>query len=74
MAKHFFLKKLINKNNFRDLFRKRSTRRSKRRACSPLNVAASACLTGNGGTNPSTPVNGVGIHEFITPPGSAQSR
>lgn len=69
------IKKKILINLFhRDLFRKRSTRRSKRRACSPLNVAASACLTGNGGTNPSTPVNGNGINEFITPPGSAQSR
>lgn len=60
---------------YRDLFRKRSYRKSKRRACSPL---GSACLSGNGGTNPSTPVsattNNLGCNEFNTPPSSAQSR
>lgn len=41
----------------RDLFRKRSYRKSKRRACSPLGGAATACLTGGNATNPSSPVN-----------------
>ncbi|XP_037050970.1 ras-related protein RSR1 isoform X2 [Bradysia coprophila] len=66
--------KLENPEKSRDLFRKRSYRKSKRRACSPL---GSACLSGNGGTNPSTPVsattNNLGCNEFNTPPSSAQS-
>lgn len=60
----------------RDLFRKRSTRKSKRRACSPLGSAATACLTGSGGTNPGTPVSigpAVTGHDYPTPPGSAHS-
>ncbi|GAB0089658.1 hypothetical protein DMENIID0001_042370 [Sergentomyia squamirostris] len=69
--------KLENPEKSRDLFRKRSTRKSKRRACSPLGSAATACLTGSGGTNPGTPVSigpvaGTG-HDCPTPPGSAQS-
>ncbi|KAJ6641462.1 GTP-binding protein GEM [Pseudolycoriella hygida] len=67
--------KLENPEKSRDLFRKRSYRKSKRRACSPL---GSACLSGNGGTSPSTPVsatvNNMGCKEFDTPPSSAQSR
>ncbi|XP_012161361.1 uncharacterized protein LOC101452925 isoform X1 [Ceratitis capitata] len=62
--------KLENPEKSRDLFRKRSIRKSKRRACSPL---GGACLTG--GTNPNTPqgpVNNV-ISDVNTPPGSAQS-
>lgn len=59
----------------RDLFRKRSCRKSKRRACSPL---GSACLTGNGGTQPGTPVSvgpiNCSSNELSTPPSSAQSR
>ncbi|KAG4069972.1 hypothetical protein HA402_015196 [Bradysia odoriphaga] len=66
--------KLENPEKSRDLFRKRSCRKSKRRACSPL---GSACLSGNGGTSPSTPVsattNNLGCNEFNTPPSSAQS-
>ncbi|XP_037904122.1 uncharacterized protein LOC119647289 isoform X2 [Hermetia illucens] len=67
--------KLENPEKSRDLFRKRSCRKSKRRACSPLGVAATACLTGNGGTNPSTPMGPPTnlISEFNTPPGSAHS-
>ncbi|XP_062553292.1 serine-rich adhesin for platelets isoform X2 [Armigeres subalbatus] len=67
--------KLENPEKSRDLFRKRSIRKSKRRACSPLGGAI--CLSGlGGGTNPSTPVSGTpvaggGFAE--TPPGSAQS-
>ncbi|XP_055838703.1 bromodomain-containing protein DDB_G0270170 isoform X2 [Episyrphus balteatus] len=64
--------KLENPEKSRDLFRKRSTRKSKRRACSPL---GGACLTGNGGTNPNTPVgpaNNV-ITDVSTPPGSSHS-
>ncbi|XP_055916016.1 myb-like protein Q isoform X2 [Eupeodes corollae] len=64
--------KLENPEKSRDLFRKRSTRKSKRRACSPL---GGACLTGNGGTNPNTPVgpaNNV-IADVSTPPGSSHS-
>ncbi|XP_059614332.1 uncharacterized protein LOC132260315 isoform X2 [Phlebotomus argentipes] len=68
--------KLENPEKSRDLFRKRSTRKSKRRACSPLGVAATACLTGSGGTNPGTPVS-LGPtttgHDYQTPPGSAHS-
>ncbi|XP_055688182.1 uncharacterized protein LOC129792837 isoform X1 [Lutzomyia longipalpis] len=68
--------KLENPEKSRDLFRKRSTRKSKRRACSPLGSAATACLTGSGGTNPGTPVSigpTVTGHDYPTPPGSAQS-
>lgn len=57
----------------RDLFRKRSCRKSKRRSCSPLGTA---CLSGNGATNPSTPI-GMGpldMNECPTPPSSAQNR
>ncbi|XP_050096315.1 uncharacterized protein LOC126578097 isoform X2 [Anopheles aquasalis] len=75
--------KLENPEKSRDLFRKRSIRKSKRRACSPLGGAI--CLAGMGGsTNPSTPVSGPpasgggvgggaagGLVE--TPPGSAHS-
>ncbi|XP_035792927.1 mucin-5AC-like isoform X2 [Anopheles albimanus] len=77
--------KLENPEKSRDLFRKRSIRKSKRRACSPLGGAI--CLAGMGGsTNPSTPVSGTpasgggaggvgggaaGLVE--TPPGSAHS-
>ncbi|XP_058054471.1 uncharacterized protein LOC131206095 [Anopheles bellator] len=66
--------KLENPEKSRDLFRKRSIRKSKRRACSPLGGAI--CLAGIGGnTNPSTPVSGPpapgGFVE--TPPGSAHS-
>nr|XP_029726453.1 uncharacterized protein LOC109423306 isoform X1 [Aedes albopictus]XP_029726455.1 uncharacterized protein LOC109423306 isoform X1 [Aedes albopictus] len=67
--------KLENPEKSRDLFRKRSIRKSKRRACSPLGGAI--CLSGmGGGTNPSTPVTGTpvaggGFAE--TPPGSAHS-
>lgn len=75
--------KLENPEKSRDLFRKRSIRKSKRRACSPLGGAI--CLSGmGGGTNPSTPVSGVpasggiggggGGGNFVeTPPGSAHS-
>lgn len=58
---------------FRDLFRKRSCRKSKRRSCSPLGTA---CLSGNGATNPSTPIS-MGpndINDCPTPPSSAQNR
>jgi len=48
----------------RDLFRKRSIRKSKRRACSPLNAG---CLNAN------TPLGPLG-EAVATPPGSAQSR
>ncbi|XP_058838177.1 uncharacterized protein LOC131693922 isoform X1 [Topomyia yanbarensis] len=72
--------KLENPEKSRDLFRKRSIRKSKRRACSPLGGAI--CLSGlgggggGGGTNPSTPVSmgpvpGGGFAD--TPPGSAHS-
>ncbi|XP_058458456.1 uncharacterized protein LOC131435017 isoform X1 [Malaya genurostris] len=67
--------KLENPEKSRDLFRKRSIRKSKRRACSPLGGAI--CLSGlGGGTNPSTPVStgpipGGGLAD--TPPGSAHS-
>ncbi|XP_053965860.1 uncharacterized protein LOC129243668 isoform X2 [Anastrepha obliqua] len=62
--------KLENPEKSRDLFRKRSIRKSKRRACSPL---SGACLTG--GTNPNTPLGPMNnvISDVNTPPGSAQS-
>ncbi|XP_054090945.1 uncharacterized protein Rem1_1 isoform X1 [Zeugodacus cucurbitae] len=62
--------KLENPEKSRDLFRKRSIRKSKRRACSPL---GGACLTG--GTNPNTPLGPMNnvISDVNTPPGSAQS-
>ncbi|XP_021696040.1 uncharacterized protein LOC5577804 isoform X3 [Aedes aegypti] len=67
--------KLENPEKSRDLFRKRSIRKSKRRACSPLGGAI--CLSGmGGGTNPSTPVSGTPVAGggFVeTPPGSAHS-
>ncbi|XP_049296812.1 uncharacterized protein LOC125770840 isoform X1 [Anopheles funestus] len=67
--------KLENPEKSRDLFRKRSIRKSKRRACSPLGGAI--CLAGIGGnTNPSTPVSGPpasGGGFVDTPPGSAHS-
>lgn len=55
----------------RDLFRKRSYRKSKRRACSPL--GGTTCLSGNTGTNPSTPV-GPCVIDTNTPPSSIQNR
>jgi hypothetical protein len=57
----------------RDLFRKRSSRRSKRRACSPLGAAT--CLS-SGGTNPSTPVGPVTVvnESVANSSNSAQSR
>lgn len=56
---------------FRDLFRKRSYRKSKRRACSPL--GATTCLSGN--TGPNTPGTPVGpVIDTNTPPTSIQSR
>ncbi|XP_038115030.1 uncharacterized protein LOC6052660 isoform X2 [Culex quinquefasciatus] len=80
--------KLENPEKSRDLFRKRSIRKSKRRACSPL--GGTICLSGmGGGTNPSTPVaatpssasgggisgigGGGGGFSVETPPGSAHS-
>lgn len=56
----------------RDLFRKRSSRKSKRRACSPLGVTTT-CLSGNTNTNPSTPV-GPANDAANTPPSSIQNR
>ncbi|XP_055321054.1 GTP-binding protein REM 1 [Sitodiplosis mosellana] len=64
--------KLENPEKSRDLFRKRSCRKSKRRSCSPLGTA---CLSGNNATNPSTP-NSMGVNEINecpTPPSSAQN-
>ncbi|KAH8321382.1 hypothetical protein KR074_003466, partial [Drosophila pseudoananassae] len=55
--------KLENPEKSRDLFRKRSIRKSKRRACSPLNAG---CLNAN------TPLGPLG-EAVGTPPGSAQS-
>lgn len=57
----------------RDLFRKRSCRKSKRRSCSPLGTA---CLSGNGATNPCTPISACpnDINDCSTPPSSAQNR
>ncbi|KQS62161.1 uncharacterized protein LOC6547333 isoform X3 [Drosophila erecta] len=55
--------KLENPEKSRDLFRKRSIRKSKRRACSPLNAG---CLNAN------TPLGPLG-ESVATPPGSAQS-
>eukprot|EP00099_Drosophila_melanogaster_P020010 NP_611411.2 Rad, Gem/Kir family member 1, isoform A [Drosophila melanogaster] len=55
--------KLENPEKSRDLFRKRSIRKSKRRACSPLNAG---CLNAN------TPLGPLG-EAVATPPGSAQS-
>ncbi|XP_037946548.1 uncharacterized protein LOC119685822 isoform X2 [Teleopsis dalmanni] len=62
--------KLENPEKSRDLFRKRSIRKSKKRACSPL---SGACLTG--GTNPNTPLGPTNniMSDLNTPPGSAQS-
>ncbi|XP_065366820.1 uncharacterized protein LOC135959719 isoform X2 [Calliphora vicina] len=62
--------KLENPEKSRDMFRKRSIRKSKRRACSPL---SGACLTG--GTNPNTPMGPTNniISDVNTPPGSAHS-
>ncbi|XP_017025281.1 uncharacterized protein [Drosophila kikkawai] len=55
--------KLENPEKSRDLFRKRSIRKSKRRACSPLSAG---CLNAN------TPLGPLG-ETVATPPGSAQS-
>ncbi|KAH8269475.1 hypothetical protein KR018_003870, partial [Drosophila ironensis] len=55
--------KLENPEKSRDLFRKRSIRKSKRRACSPLSAG---CLNAN------TPLGPLG-EAVGTPPGSAQS-
>ncbi|XP_013111698.2 uncharacterized protein LOC106090148 isoform X3 [Stomoxys calcitrans] len=62
--------KLENPEKSRDMFRKRSIRKSKRRACSPL---SGACLTGN--VNANTPLGPMAniISEANTPPGSAHS-
>lgn len=58
---------------YRDLFRKRSCRKSKRRSCSPLGTA---CLSGNGATNPCTPMSmgPTDMSECPTPPSSIQNR
>ncbi|XP_075165339.1 rad, Gem/Kir family member 1 isoform X2 [Haematobia irritans] len=62
--------KLENPEKSRDMFRKRSIRKSKRRACSPL---SGACLTGNVNANtPLGPMSNV-ISDVNTPPGSAHS-
>ncbi|XP_031640448.1 uncharacterized protein LOC116352191 isoform X2 [Contarinia nasturtii] len=64
--------KLENPEKSRDLFRKRSCRKSKRRSCSPLGTA---CLSGNNATNPSTPIS-MGPNDMSdcpTPPSSAQN-
>lgn len=53
---------------FRDLFRKRSIRKSKRRACSPLSAG---CLNAN---TPLGPLGGPLGDASGTPPGSAHSR
>lgn len=63
--------KLENPEKSRDLFRKRSSRKSKRRACSPLGVTTT-CLSGNTNTNPSTPVGPVN-DAANTPPSSIQN-
>lgn len=69
---HFIL---LSSEFNRDLFRKRSYRKSKRRSCSPLGTA---CLSGNGTTNPSTPVsigpNVTDRNECSTPPTSTHNR
>ncbi|XP_058986880.1 uncharacterized protein LOC101890830 isoform X2 [Musca domestica] len=62
--------KLENPEKSRDMFRKRSIRKSKRRACSPL---SGACLSGNANVNtPLGPMANV-ISDVSTPPGSAHS-
>ncbi|XP_070494454.1 uncharacterized protein [Chironomus tepperi] len=63
--------KLENPEKSRDLFRKRSSRKSKRRACSPLGVTTT-CLSGNTNTNPSTPL-GPANDAANTPPSSIQN-
>lgn len=58
-------------NTFSDLFRKRSYRKSKRRACSPL---GGTCLSGNtASSNPNSPV-GPGVDITNTPPVSTLNR
>ncbi|XP_001360839.2 uncharacterized protein Rgk1 isoform X5 [Drosophila pseudoobscura] len=59
--------KLENPEKSRDLFRKRSIRKSKRRACSPLNAG---CLNAN---SPLGPLGGPLGEAPGTPPGSSQS-
>ncbi|BFG06222.1 AF4/FMR2 family member 4 [Drosophila madeirensis] len=59
--------KLENPEKSRDLFRKRSIRKSKRRACSPLNAG---CLNAN---SPLGPLGGPLSELPGTPPGSSQS-
>ncbi|KRG04658.1 uncharacterized protein Dmoj_GI20491, isoform F [Drosophila mojavensis] len=59
--------KLENPEKSRDLFRKRSIRKSKRRACSPL---SSGCLNAN---TPLGPLGGPLGDGSGTPPGSAHS-
>ncbi|XP_073848796.1 rad, Gem/Kir family member 1 isoform X1 [Musca autumnalis] len=62
--------KLENPEKSRDMFRKRSIRKSKRRACSPL---SGACLSGNANVNtPLGPTANI-ITDVNTPPGSAHS-
>uniref|UniRef100_A0A1A9W2F8 GTP-binding protein REM 1 n=1 Tax=Glossina brevipalpis TaxID=37001 RepID=A0A1A9W2F8_9MUSC len=62
--------KLENPEKSRDLFRKRSIRKSKRRACSPL---SGACLTGNASLNSSLGPLAKVVSEIQTPPGSVHS-
>ncbi|XP_061401254.1 uncharacterized protein LOC133337005 isoform X2 [Musca vetustissima] len=62
--------KLENPEKSRDMFRKRSIRKSKRRACSPL---SGACLSSNANANtPLGPTTNV-LSDISTPPGSAHS-
>ncbi|CAO1329724.1 unnamed protein product [Diamesa hyperborea] len=63
--------KLENPEKSRDLFRKRSTRKSKRRACSPLGPAT--CLSGGDSMNASSPVGLPVIETLNTPPCSAHN-
>uniref|UniRef100_A0A1A9ZGW1 GTP-binding protein REM 1 n=1 Tax=Glossina pallidipes TaxID=7398 RepID=A0A1A9ZGW1_GLOPL len=62
--------KLENPEKSRDLFRKRSVRKSKRRACSPL---SGACLTGNASLNSTLGPLAKVVTEIQTPPGSVHS-
>ncbi|CAO1373432.1 unnamed protein product [Diamesa serratosioi] len=63
--------KLENPEKSRDLFRKRSTRKSKRRACSPLGTTT--CLSGVDSLNASSPVGLPVIETLNTPPCSAHN-
>ncbi|KAL9918565.1 rad, Gem/Kir family member 1 isoform 3-T4 [Glossina fuscipes fuscipes] len=62
--------KLENPEKSRDLFRKRSVRKSKRRACSPL---SGACLTGNASLNSTLGPLAKVVTEIQTPPASIHS-